>query len=91
MLLAFPEVRNVFIFHPRFAYCKPFYAIKLRITMCTHVCEEENSPLLCGFTATLFGSMPLAYEDSVMVKIGLGRNNTLPNFLSCFVFEYPAC
>jgi hypothetical protein len=45
-------------------YCKPFQAIMLRITMYTQVCEEESSPLLCGFTAMLFGSMPLAYEDS---------------------------
>jgi hypothetical protein len=52
-----------------FAYCKPFYAIMLRITMYTHVREEESSPLLCGFTAMLFGSMPLAYEDSVKVKM----------------------
>ena len=37
--------------------------------MYTQVCEEESSPLLCGFTATLFGSMPLAYEDSMKVKI----------------------
>jgi hypothetical protein len=37
--------------------------------MYTQVHEEESSPLLCGFTATLFGSMPLAYEDSVKVKI----------------------
>jgi len=37
--------------------------------MYTHVREEERSPLLCGFTATLFGSMPLAYEDSMKVKI----------------------
>ncbi len=39
------------------------------ITMYTQVHEEESSPLLCGFTATLFGSMPLAYEDSVKVKM----------------------
>jgi hypothetical protein len=39
----------------------------LRITMYTQVREEESSPLLCGFTATLFGSMPLAYEDSMKV------------------------
>jgi hypothetical protein len=31
--------------------------------------EEECSPLLCGFTATLFRSMPLAYKDSVKVKM----------------------
>jgi hypothetical protein len=37
--------------------------------MYTQVCEEESIPLLCGFTATLFGSMPLAYEDSVKVKM----------------------
>ena len=37
--------------------------------MYTQVCEEESSPLICGFTATLFGSMPLAYEDSVKVKM----------------------
>ena len=37
--------------------------------MFTQVCEEETSLLLCGFTATLFGSMPLAYEDSVKVKM----------------------
>jgi hypothetical protein len=36
--------------------------------MYTHVREEESSPLLCGFTATLFGLMPLTYEDSVKVK-----------------------
>jgi len=38
-------------------------------TNCGRVHEEESSPLLCGFTATLFGSMPLAYEDSVEVKM----------------------
>ena len=43
--------------------------VSLRITMYTQVHEEESSPLLCGFTATLFGSMPLAYEDSVKVKM----------------------
>ena len=32
--------------------------------MYTQVREEESSPLLYGFTATLFGSMPMAYEDS---------------------------
>jgi hypothetical protein len=37
--------------------------------MYTHVREEESTPLLCGFTATLFGSMPLAYEDSMKVKM----------------------
>jgi len=37
--------------------------------MYTQVHEEESSPLLCGFTATQFGSMPLAYEDSVKVKM----------------------
>jgi len=37
--------------------------------MYTHMHEEESSPLLCGFTAMLFGSMPLAYEDSVKVKM----------------------
>jgi len=37
--------------------------------MYTHVREEESSPLLCGFTATLFGLMPLVYEDSVKVKM----------------------
>ena len=37
--------------------------------MYTHVREEESSPILCGFTTTLFGSMPLAYEDSVKVKM----------------------
>jgi hypothetical protein len=57
--------------------------------MYTQVREEESSPLLCGFTATLFGLMPLVYEDSVKVKIGLGRNNTLPNFLSCYVLLGP--
>jgi hypothetical protein len=35
-------------------------------TMC--VCEE-SCPLLCGFTAMLFGLMPSAYEDSVKVKL----------------------
>ena len=39
--------------------------------MYTQVREEESSPLLCGFTATLFGSMPVAYEDSVKVKMVL--------------------
>jgi hypothetical protein len=57
------------VFHPWFAYCKSFYAIMLRITMYTQVHEEESSPLLCGFTATLFGSMPLVYEDSMKVKM----------------------
>ena len=33
--------------------------------------EEESSPLLCGFTAMLFGSMPLAYKDSMKVKMVL--------------------
>ena len=37
--------------------------------MYTHVREEESSPLLCGFTAMLFGLMPFAYEDSVKVKM----------------------
>ena len=37
--------------------------------MYAQVCEEESSPLLCGFTATLFGSILLAYEDSVKVKM----------------------
>jgi len=37
--------------------------------MYTHVHEEESSPLLCGFTATLFGSTPLVYEDSMKVKM----------------------
>ncbi len=55
--------------------------------MYTQVREEESSPLLCDFTATLFGLMPLAYEDSVNIN-GLGRNNTLPNFLSCSVLFY---
>jgi hypothetical protein len=31
--------------------------------------EEESSPLFCGFTAALFGSTPLAYEDSGKVKL----------------------
>ena len=31
--------------------------------------KEESSPLLCGFSAMLFGSMPLAYEDSVKAKM----------------------
>ena len=49
-----------FVFlHPWFAYCK--------ITMYIHVCEE--SPLLCGFTAMLFGLMLLVYEDSVKVTM----------------------
>jgi len=29
---------------------------------------EESRPLLCGFTATLFGSLPSAYEESIKVK-----------------------
>jgi len=37
--------------------------------MYTQVHEEESSPLLCGFTAMLFRSMPLAYEDSMKVKM----------------------
>jgi hypothetical protein len=37
--------------------------------MYTQVRDKESSPLLCGFTAMLFGSMPLAYEDSVKVKM----------------------
>jgi hypothetical protein len=37
--------------------------------MYTQVREEERSPLLCGFTATLFGLIPLAYEDSLKVKM----------------------
>jgi hypothetical protein len=36
---------------------------------CTRVCEEEISPLLYGFTATMFGSMPSAYEDSIKVQL----------------------
>ncbi len=36
---------------------------------CIQVFEEESHPLLCGFTAMLFGYMPLAYEDSVKVKL----------------------
>ncbi len=30
--------------------------------------DEESRPLFCGFTATLFGYKPLAYEDFVKVK-----------------------
>jgi hypothetical protein len=37
--------------------------------MYTHVREEESNPLSYGFTATLFGLMPLAYEDSVKGKM----------------------
>jgi len=37
--------------------------------MYTHVREEESRPLLCGFTAALFGSMPLGDEDSMTVKM----------------------
>ena len=37
--------------------------------MYIQVHEEESSHLLCGLTATLFGSMPLACEDSVKVKM----------------------
>ncbi len=37
--------------------------------MYTQVHEEENSPLLRDFTTTLFGLMPLAYEDSVKVEM----------------------
>jgi hypothetical protein len=37
--------------------------------MYSHVREEDSSPLLCSFTATLFRSMPLAYEESVKVKM----------------------
>jgi hypothetical protein len=37
--------------------------------MYTQVHEEESSPHLCGLTATLVGLMPLAYEDSVKVKM----------------------
>jgi hypothetical protein len=33
--------------------------------MYTRVREEKSSPLLCGFTAMLFGLMPLVYDDSV--------------------------
>jgi hypothetical protein len=40
----------------------------LRIAKYTK-CEEESCPLLCGFTRTLFGSMPLVYEDSVKVEL----------------------
>ncbi len=43
--------------------------VMLRITMYTQVHEEESSPPLGGFTAMLFGSMPLPYEDSVKVKM----------------------
>ena len=35
----------------------------------TPTCEEESCPLLCGSTATLFGYKPLAYEDSIKVKL----------------------
>jgi hypothetical protein len=31
--------------------------------------EEERSPLFCGVTAMLFGSMPLANGDSGKVKL----------------------
>ncbi len=31
--------------------------------------EEESCFLLCGFTATLFGSIPFLYEDSIKVKL----------------------
>jgi hypothetical protein len=34
---------------------------------CLH--EEETSPVIYGFTATLFGFMPSACEDSVKVKL----------------------
>jgi hypothetical protein len=37
--------------------------------MFTQVHEEESSLLLCGFTATLFGLIPLEYEDTVKVKM----------------------
>ncbi len=37
--------------------------------MYTQVHEEESSPHLSGFNATLFDLMPLAYEDSVKVKM----------------------
>ncbi len=31
----------------------------------TGVCKEESLPLLCDFTAMLFGSMPSVYEESM--------------------------
>jgi hypothetical protein len=31
--------------------------------------DEESCPLLCGFTAMLFGYKPSAYEASVKVKL----------------------
>jgi hypothetical protein len=49
------------LFHPWFALGKPSSATRVR--------EEESRPLLCGFTATLFGSLPSAYEDSIKVKL----------------------
>ena len=37
--------------------------------MYTYLREEVSSPLLCSFTALLFGSMPLAYEDSAKANM----------------------
>ena len=56
------------VFHPWFAHCKlsKLYCLGLP---CTRVREEESNPLLCGFTAMLFDSMPSAYEDSITVKL----------------------
>jgi hypothetical protein len=55
--------------HLWFASGKPSSAMLLRIATYTRVREEERCPLLCGFTAMLFGFMPLAYEDSIKVKL----------------------
>jgi hypothetical protein len=55
-------------FHLWFASGKPSLAKLPRIAAYTRTRIRE-CPLLCGFTATLFGFMPLAYEDSVMVKL----------------------
>jgi hypothetical protein len=35
----------------------------------TPTCEEESRLLLCGSTAMLFDYKPLAYEDSITVKL----------------------
>jgi len=69
LLSAFLEVRDVFRIPPLVCILQTFLSYRAYDYHVHTVHEEESSPLLCGFTATLFGSMPLAYEDSVKVLL----------------------